>query len=87
MSKRMMGNKYAIGGSGRKGYKLSEEEKEHLRNIKKSKEVVCIELNKTFGSIHQAANETKTDRRNIQRCCNNKLHTANGYHWKYKGIS
>lgn len=48
-----------------------------------SKAVYCVELDKTFHSIVDAANELKIDRGNISRCCRGQRKTVNGYHFKY----
>ena len=50
---------------------------------KPKKQVLCIELNKVFLSIHDAERETGINDGNISLCCQNKRNTAGGYHWRY----
>ena len=47
------------------------------------KQVVCIETNKTYSSIHAAAAETGLSRIKISECCNGKRKRTGGYHWKF----
>lgn len=52
-----------------------------LAHIKK---VLCIELNKTFDSLVDAACYFHTTSANIHRCLNSRYNsTACGYHWQY----
>ena len=48
-----------------------------------SKQVLCIELNKIYGSAREAERETRIAHENISRCCNGKRKSAGGYTWKY----
>ena len=55
-----------------------------------SKAVLCIELNKIFGSAMEAGRETGIKQQNISKCCNGKLQSAGKHpvtgeklHWKY----
>lgn len=41
------------------------------------------EVIKIYKSTVQAMKETKVDRTNISKCCNNKQKTAGGFLWKY----
>lgn len=50
---------------------------------KKLKKVKCIELNKTFNSILEAANFTNAQSSSITNCLKRRQKTANGYHWEY----
>lgn len=45
--------------------------------------VFCIELNKTFSSIKEAAKELNLKSSNICHCCKGRLHKTGGYHFKY----
>ena len=54
----------------------------------RSKIVICIELNKIFGSTYEAERETGINHSSISRCCRGKLKSSgklNGIklHWKY----
>ena len=48
-----------------------------------NKEVVCIDTGEVFSSIRQASRATGIDFSNISKCCNGKLESAGGKHWKY----
>ena len=52
------------------------------RNLKISKAVYCVELDRTFDSMTEAAKELGLDRSHIGACCNGKQHTCGGYHWR-----
>lgn len=53
-------------------------------NQNKFKQVLCIELNKTFNSIEDAYKFIGLrDGSSITRCCRKQRQTAGGYHWKY----
>ena len=47
------------------------------------KQVLCVELNKLYSSIHTAASETGLSRVKISECCNGKRKRTGGYHWKF----
>ena len=49
----------------------------------RSKSVNCVELNKTFESITQAAQELKILASSISGCLSNRSKTAGGYQWLY----
>ena len=49
----------------------------------RSKAVLCIEMNKIFGSAMEAERETRIAHENISKCCNGKRKSAGGYHWRY----
>lgn len=49
---------------------------------KNSRAVYCIELGRKFKSQTEAANELGISQGNISSCCNGKLETAGGYHWR-----
>ena len=54
-------------------------------NLKKSKDkqVKCIELNRVFQSLSDAARELNLDKSNISKACRGVQKTSGGYHWKY----
>ena len=47
------------------------------------KQVVCVETNETYPSIHMAANMTGLSRVKISECCNGRRKRTGGYHWKF----
>ena len=49
----------------------------------RSKSVLCIELNRIFGSTMEAQRELGIPQSNISACCNGKYKSAGGYHWKF----
>lgn len=51
---------------------------------RRSKPVVCVELNKTFKSIMEAERELGISNKKIVDCCKGKRKTTGGYHWRYK---
>ena len=48
-----------------------------------SRKVYCVELDQTFNSIKEAERETGIWHSNITACCQGKIKTTGGYHWKY----
>lgn len=56
---------------------------ENLQRKRRSRPIICIELNKIFDSGIDAQKELNICRSNISQCCNGKRKTAGGYHWKY----
>ena len=52
-----------------------------IDRIKKS--IYCIELNKTYASITEAANEFNLNKGNLCTCLKGKQKTFAGYHWRY----
>ena len=54
-----------------------------LLNISTIRQVVCIELNKTFFSIKDAEKQTDIKGSNINSVCRKKSKTAGGFHWSY----
>ena len=55
-----------------------------VRSITKLKRAVyCIELDKKFTSISEAATELKLSKGNISNCLKGRIQTVGGYHWKY----
>lgn len=63
-----------------------EKKKEYIiSRIKRkiSKPIICIETNKQYLSISEAAQKLNICRSAIGFACNGKLKQAGGYHWKY----
>lgn len=50
---------------------------------KRKKKVFCIEKNMIFESASEAGRILNISRPNITKCCQNKLQTAGGFHWRY----
>lgn len=50
---------------------------------KLKKPVYCVELNKTFNSLKEAAEELKLWANNISNCLTGRFKTCGGYHWRY----
>ena len=48
-----------------------------------SKEVYCVELDRSFKSTREAARQLNTYNNHICDVCNGKRKTAEGYHWRY----
>ena len=48
-----------------------------------SKVVYCVELDRTFKSVVEAARELGLDRSNISKVCNGKQNKTGGYHFKF----
>ena len=53
------------------------------KNEHPKKSVLCVELNKTFQSITEAAKYFNVSVQNINRCLSGHNKTACGYHWQY----
>ena len=51
------------------------------------KPVFCVELNKTFDGARAAGRELGLDNSHIIKCCNGKLKTTGGYHWRYQEVT
>lgn len=49
-----------------------------------SKPVFCIELNRTFTGARAAARELGLIQPSITKCCNGKLKTTGGFHFRYQ---
>lgn len=47
------------------------------------KAVYCVELDKTFNSLKEAAQAFNLAYTNLSACLNGRLKTFAGYHWKY----
>lgn len=50
-------------------------------NLSCRKGVYCVELDKTFKSMSEAAIKTGVWQADISKACNGKRRTAGGYHW------
>lgn len=57
--------------------------KEIVANKPKTKQVYCVELDKVFSSIQQAADLFNIEASNISKCCKGMRYTAGKMHWKY----
>lgn len=71
-----------------KGKKMSEEQKEKIRNSLNKHNVLQYDLNmnliKIHDCVHHAAISVNTDDKSIRRACTGKAKTCKGYIWKYK---
>ena len=74
-----------------KGIPMSEEQKRKVSlsktgvpNYKTRKPVFCLELNKSFGSLKEASQETGANISKISECCHGDRKTAGGFHWIYE---
>lgn len=56
------------------------------RNQRISKSVYCVELDKTFASMTEAAMETNVDVADISKCCNGKRKSAKGLHFRFSSL-
>ncbi len=56
----------------------------HAKAISKS--IYCVELDKVYESLTQAAVELGLNTGNISRCCQGKAKTTGGYHFRYKEV-
>lgn len=63
-------------------YKYNSNYGTHLQKIRKK--VKCVELNKVFDSMTEAAKELGlANCSHISGCCRGERKTCGGYHWKY----
>lgn len=53
----------------------------------KSKNVLCIETNKIYNGTREVERLLNICSSSISQCCNGKLKTAGGYHWKYVEVN
>lgn len=71
------------------GKHLSDDHKKilSLRNLgensPRSKRVICIETQVTYGSLREAFRDTGIKHSSISSACLGKLKTAGGFHWEY----
>lgn len=59
------------------------ERKEVIPNKPKTKPVYCVELDKVFQTIQEAADLFKIEASNISKCCKGMRYTAGKMHWQY----
>ena len=59
------------------------ERKEVIPNKPKAKQVYCVELDKVFHTIQEAADLFKIEASNISKCCKGMRYTAGKMHWQY----
>lgn len=70
-------------GEAHMGMKASIETRQKMSNSYKRKvPVICVELDKTFDTVQEAAEFISADRKGIYNCIHGKQHTSGGYHWK-----
>lgn len=94
----MTGKKYGLGkkhvfkhseeskqkmSRAKKGKKRSEQVKQKIRNSIKKKQVYCVELKQVFAGVNIAAKELSLPTSSISKCCQGKLKSTRGYHFKY----
>ena len=48
-----------------------------------AKSIICVEKNKIYTTVKEAAKENNTSRQNISNALNGRQETAGGYHWEY----
>lgn len=48
-----------------------------------AKSIICVEKNKIYTTVKEAAKENNTSRQNISHVLNGRQETAGGYHWEY----
>ena len=63
------------------GYHLKYKSRE--TNKSKYHSVICLETNKIYKSVREAADSINRDEAAIGRCCKHLMDTAGGYHWRY----
>jgi hypothetical protein len=76
------GYNLSLGGDGGTGCKMSEEQKQKLREINTgannatARAVICITTNKTFGSIAEGARYYNIRYQSVLKCCKGQLKSA-----------
>ena len=60
-----------------------EKRKEAMPNKPKTKPVYCVELDKVFPTIQEAADLFRIEASNISKCCKGMRYTAGKMHWQY----
>lgn len=69
----------------RTGTKASDATKEKMSaSYGRKIPVTCVELNKSFKTIQDAAEFINKDRGGIYSCLHGRQKTSGGYHWKYE---
>ena len=77
----MIGNKINL------GKKFSAEHKEKIIAGQKRKKVYCLQLDKVFESVREAARELSLNPGNIIHCCQGKYKSTGGFHFEfYTGV-
>lgn len=66
----------------RKGRKLKPETIQKIKE-KNYKKVICIETGIEYTSIKEASEKTNICYNNIGACCNKRIKTAGGFHWRF----
>lgn len=71
------------------GRKMAETSKEKMREARRSefKAVYCVETDRTYSSIHEAARELNLFATNISAVCRGRHKHTNGYHFRYADAS
>ena len=59
------------------------ERKVVIPNNPKTKPVYCVELDRVFQTIQEAADLFKIEASNISKCCKGMRYTAGKMHWQY----
>ena len=54
-----------------------------LNHKAKSKQVLCVELNKIFPSLREVERQLGVNHADVSKVCNGKQKTAGGYHWQF----
>lgn len=75
---------YENANYGTRNQRLSEIQKKYA--INRVKQVYCVELDKTYNSLLEAANELNLDSGSICKCCKGKLKKTKGYHFEYAEV-
>lgn len=68
-------------GRFQKGHQINKGRKRPDVTENQGKKVICIETNKVFDTVTDAAIYYKLYRSNISKCINGKRLTAGGFHW------
>lgn len=68
--------------NARLGKQLSESTRNKISKSH-SKKIICIETNKVYNSVNEAAMDVNIYATNISAVLNKKQRTAGGYHWTY----
>ncbi len=63
-------------------YELFKSTIENRKN-KAQKAVICLDTNKVYSSVTEAAQDTNSDASNIAKVCRGKYKQTNGLRWKY----
>lgn len=69
--------------SDKRGEDFKKNISEKLLKVKESKCILCVELNKIFTSVKQAAKFVNGSHSNIRNAIKKQGYTAYGFHWEY----